>query len=182
MNKKTVLITGSIVGFLLIGGGIFAYTSSNSQNTKQENNAIDTPNNTNSVSTPDNLPTQASDTSPEQSNPMNETDTSSQPGSYVTLSHFESNPSEYADSTKVYFFHASWCPICRSIDEDIKADLSVIPAGVTIIKTDFDSATALRKKYGVTSQTTFVQVDKNGNETAQWSATSLKSAIAGIEL
>jgi hypothetical protein len=60
--------------------------------------------------------------------------------------------------------------------------MSKIPAGVTIIKTDFDSSTDLRQKYGVTTQYTFVQVDSNGNEIAQWSATNTDKAIAGIKL
>jgi thiol-disulfide isomerase/thioredoxin len=100
---------------------------------------------------------------------------------YITLKEYNENPSDYSDTKLVYFFHASWCPICRDIDEDINADSSKIPAGFTIIKTDFDSSTDLRQKYGVTTQYTFVQVDSNGNETAQWSATNLDKAIAGIE-
>lgn len=60
--------------------------------------------------------------------------------------------------------------------------MSKIPAGVTMIKTDFDNSTDLRQKYGVTSQYSFVQVDNNGDKTAQWSATSLAKAVDGIEL
>lgn len=112
---------------------------------------------------------------------MAKDDAMNKQGSYVVLADYESNPGKYADSKKVYFFHASWCPICQGIDKDINADLSQIPAGVTIIKTDFDSSTELRQKYGVTTQYTFVQVDNNGNETAQWSATSYAKAIDGIE-
>ena len=99
---------------------------------------------------------------------------------YVTLADFESNKESFSDQKKVHFFHASWCPICKSIDEDITSDPSQIPSGTTFIKTDFDSSTALRQKYGVTTQYTFVQIDNDGNEVAQWSATSLDRAIAGI--
>lgn len=99
---------------------------------------------------------------------------------YVTLADFESNKESFSDQKKVHFFHASWCPICKSIDEDITSDPSQIPSGTTFIKTDFDSNTALRQKYGVTTQYTFVQIDNDGNEVAQWSATSLDRAIAGI--
>lgn len=63
--------------------------------------------------------------------------------------------------TKLLFFHAPWCPQCRELEADIKA--KTIPAGVTIIKVDYDSNQALRQKYGVTLQTTVVRVDDSGN-------------------
>jgi thiol-disulfide isomerase/thioredoxin len=76
---------------------------------------------------------------------------------------------EYADGivaktagTKVLFFHASWCPNCRALEKDINA--SAIPAGLTIIKVDFDNSLDLRQKYGVTLQTTVVYVDDDGSE------------------
>lgn len=100
---------------------------------------------------------------------------------YISLADFESNKDSYNNQKKVYFFHAGWCPICKSIDEDITSDTSQIPDGTTFIKTDFDTSTNLRKKYGVTTQYSFVQVDNDGNEIAQWSATNLDKAIAGIK-
>lgn len=63
--------------------------------------------------------------------------------------------------TKVLFFHAPWCPQCRALDASIKS--GTIPAGVTIIKVDYDTSQALRQKYGVTTQTTLVRVDDSGN-------------------
>lgn len=101
--------------------------------------------------------------------------------SYVTLADYNKNTSVYSSQKKVYFFHASWCPICQGIDSDISSDPSQIPSGTTFIKTDYDSNTALRQKYGVTYQYTFVQVDNDGNEVKQWSATNLDKAIAGIQ-
>ena len=62
---------------------------------------------------------------------------------------------------KIIFFHAPWCPQCRALEASIKA--GQIPAGVTIIKTDYDSMQSLRQKYGVTIQTTLVKVDDQGN-------------------
>lgn len=61
---------------------------------------------------------------------------------------------------KVLFFYAPWCSQCRSIEAGIKEQ--GVPAGLTIIKVDYDSNQDLRKKYGVTLQTTFVKVDDNG--------------------
>lgn len=65
-----------------------------------------------------------------------------------------------ADGKTLLFFYAPWCSQCRSIDDDI---LSMgVPAGVTIIKVDYDSNQDLRQQYGVTVQTTFVEVNSSG--------------------
>jgi thiol-disulfide isomerase/thioredoxin len=61
---------------------------------------------------------------------------------------------------KVLFFHASWCPQCRTLDEQLRAE--GVPDGLTVIKVDYDSRTDLRQQYGVTLQTTVVYVDDNG--------------------
>ncbi len=104
------------------------------------------------------------------------------PGNYITLDEYNADPAKYTSTTKVHFFHATWCPICQQIHKDIEADMSKIPANTTFIKTDFDKETELRKKYGVTTQYTFVQIDKDGNEIAQWTATNLDKALAGLKI
>lgn len=168
MTKKSMIIVAVIVGILLIGGGAFAYN--NSQNNKDE---------TETIAVKEEASTNT--TSPVKDETTAQPSTTTAPGSYITLAEYNANPTKYADSKKVYYFHASWCSICQAIDKEISADPSKLPSGVTMIKTDFDSSTQLRQKYGVTNQYTFVQVDNNGNETAQWSATNLNKAIAGIK-
>lgn len=71
-------------------------------------------------------------------------------------------------STKILFFHAPWCPQCRALDSSIKA--GNIPVGVTIIKTDYDSHQELRKKYGVTIQTTLVKISDDGSIVKKYTA------------
>lgn len=68
----------------------------------------------------------------------------------------------------VLFFHATWCPYCRSLESDINANLGNIPDDLTILKVDYDKETALRKKYGITTQHTLVQVDANGELITKW--------------
>jgi len=66
----------------------------------------------------------------------------------------------------VLFFHANWCPSCRAADAGISE--GTIPDTLSILKLDYDSETALKKKYEVLSQHTFVQVDADGNMIKKW--------------
>lgn len=80
---------------------------------------------------------------------------------------------------KVLFFHASWCPQCRELENDILS--SEIPPGLTIFKVDYDTNQDLREKYGVTLQTTLVSVDDKGNLIEKYVAYSTPSLEALIE-
>jgi len=77
----------------------------------------------------------------------------------------------------VLFFRASWCPTCRALDVDINANADAIPAGVTILDVDYDTATALKQKYGVTYQHTLVQVDADGNMITKWTGSPTLTAL-----
>jgi thiol-disulfide isomerase/thioredoxin len=104
------------------------------------------------------------------------TSATSSTGEYVDYSE---NIISSTSGTKVLFFHAPWCPQCRALNESIKA--GPIPDGVTIIKVDYDTSQALRQKYGVTTQTTLVRVDDNGNLVKKYVAydsPTLESLIA----
>jgi thiol-disulfide isomerase/thioredoxin len=88
-----------------------------------------------------------------------ESDKRSNPGQYIEYS--ESNLAN-AKGQKILFFHAPWCPQCRSIEKTILEDKNSIPSGITILKVDYDSHQELRQKYGVTIQTTFVKINASG--------------------
>lgn len=64
------------------------------------------------------------------------------------------------------FFHAPRCPSCRSLNKELTADIATLPANTVVFKTDYDSSTDLKKKYGVTSQHTIVTIDANMNKIA----------------
>ncbi len=185
MNKRA-LFSSVVIGLLLIGGGVFAYTN-NQNNKNEEKMAMQKKSDDAAMANKDQSESMDKDSMTKTDDAMMKDDTMmdhdgmAKHGSYVTLANYTKDPNSYADSKKVYFFHASWCLICQGIDKEASADMTKVPADVTLIKTDFDTATELRKKYGVTTQYTFVQVDASGNETAQWSATSLADALAGIK-
>lgn len=79
----------------------------------------------------------------------------------------------------VLFFHASWCPTCKALENNINANLSEIPENTYILKTNYDTETELKKKYGITYQHTFVQVDSKGNQIKKWSGSPTLAALVG---
>lgn len=108
-----------------------------------------------------------SDTSNEAM-PVDDTPTPNQPvkkGEYVDYS---DQKLQSTSDTKLLFFHAPWCPQCRAIEDSIEKN--GVPSGVTVLKVDYDSNQALRQKYGVTLQTTFVKVGDNGEKTESYTA------------
>ena len=70
------------------------------------------------------------------------------------------------------FFHADRCPTCRQIEKNVLA--SGVPAGLTILKVDYDTATELRKKYTVLSQSSFVYINNDG--------TMIKRRVGGLTI
>ena len=130
--KKPLVIIGVVVALLAIGGVLYA--------SRQKE------------------PVATVTTTAEQPAKTQESEsTATTPGSYVAYS---SEAVTKATGTKVIFFHASWCPQCRQLDASIKA--GKVPDNTTFFKADYDSNQALRKKYGVTIQTTLVTVDDTG--------------------
>ena len=82
----------------------------------------------------------------------------------------------------VLYFHANWCPVCRVLEPDLRANISTFPSDVTILKVDYDKETALKQQYGVTYQHTFVQVDASGAERKQWSGGDSKASSVRGEI
>lgn len=77
----------------------------------------------------------------------------------------------------VLFFKASWCPTCRAVDADIKANLGNIPPSLTILEVDYDNSADLKKKYNVIYQHTFVKVDVDGTMIKKWSGSPTLDSI-----
>ena len=88
-------------------------------------------------------------------------------GSYEAYSASKLAMAEKGDV--VLFFKASWCPSCKALDADIKANVGSINEDLTILEVNYDTETALKQKYGVTTQHTLVQVDKDGTLITKWS-------------
>ena len=100
------------------------------------------------------------------------------PGAYIDYATYTADRKKYSAGKVVLFFHAGWCPTCQKADKNLTSDPASIPAGLTVVKTDFDTEQDLRQKYGVGVQHTFVQIDASGAQLAKWSGSTDGAAIA----
>ena len=87
-------------------------------------------------------------------------------GAYLTLDEYQNQMADRAGTTVVYFFHADWCPSCRATEDSLTT--AGVPDGLTVVKIDYDTATDLKREYGITQQHTFVQVDEDSAQLAKW--------------
>ena len=109
-----------------------------------------------------------------------ETPVAQAPGTYMD---YDATTFSKTTGRRVLFFHAPWCPQCRALEQSIKE--GKIPAGVTIFKTDYDTSLDLRGKYGVTMQTTLIEVGVNGdsvNKYVAYYSPTLQAVVAGMKL
>jgi thiol-disulfide isomerase/thioredoxin len=111
-------------------------------------------------------------TDPETSMPESSASSSSaneSAGAYIDYASYELSADQYADTNVVLFFNALWCSTCKQARDNFEASLSEIPKDLTIVLVDFDDSIELRKKYGVTIQHTFVEIDSAGEALGKWS-------------
>ncbi len=120
----------------------------------------------------------AGDTMKKDTETMAKTDVMVKKGSYTPYSADLVKNAE--NGNVVLFFNASWCPTCQSTVKNINSNLEAIPSNLTLLSTDYDKETTLKQKYGVTTQHTFVKVDKDGNLIKKASGLGTLEAIANF--
>lgn len=177
MNKKSITVIAIILIVILIG----AYFSNNSKKNIDNSDMMieDKMMNENNVSESETMTTEDKMMQEDQSlgdtMMKDEMEVVSKVGSYEA--YLPEKISKASTGNVVLFFRASWCPTCISVEKDIKANLQNIPEALTILDVDYDNSTDLKKKYSVTYQHTFVQVDENGKLIKKWSGSPTLSAI-----
>ncbi len=142
MNKRVIAVIVSLVVIIVGAVGVYAATRPAESPVAQGSSTAPSP-------------ASPAETAPK---PITTEGDAESPGAYVDYS---DTAIANAQGRTFLFFHAPWCPQCRSLESDILA--GGVPAGITIIKVDYDSHQDLRQKYGVTQQTTLVEVDAAGN-------------------
>lgn len=92
-----------------------------------------------------------------------------------------------ATNRRVLYFYANWCPICKPADADLKVNSSKIPTDVTVIRVNYNDTDTdqeekdLAKKYAVSYQHTFVQIDGLGKEVTKWNGGKTDELLANIK-
>lgn len=157
MGKYIIIILALVV----IGGGIYFYQSQN------QNNSANTADQMMEDKTED---TMMEDKDKEDGEMMSD--------SGVYLAYSQAAYDSSAAKKRVLFFHATWCPTCKAANLEFEANLGKIPEDVVLLKTDYDTENALKQKYGITYQHTFVLVDSEGNELKKWSGGGITQLIA----
>jgi thiol-disulfide isomerase/thioredoxin len=181
MNKNTGIIIG-VIALVVILGGVYASMNSKDdakmaeEKVMMEKKAMEEK----EVVMKDSATSTDGMMKKDETSVKDKADTMIKVGSYEAYSADKIARAETGDV--VLFFHASWCPSCRSLNSDIESNVTSIPEGVSILKVDYDKETVLKKKYGVTYQHTLVQVDKDGNLIKKWSGSpKLSSLVSEIK-
>lgn len=92
-----------------------------------------------------------------------------------------------SDKRRVLYFYASWCPICRPANEDFIKNSSKIPEDTVVIRVNYNDPDTdreekdLAKKYGITYQHTFVQIDAQGKEITRWSGGQTEDLLTNLK-
>ena len=77
----------------------------------------------------------------------------------------------------VYFFAASWCPTCRETYRDLKANKGSIPEDLVIVVVDYDKSAALKARYSVGYQHTYILIGQYGAARKAWSGSKTLADI-----
>jgi len=91
-----------------------------------------------------------------------------------------------SNNRRVLFFYANWCSTCRLADAAFRTNSNQIPGDAVVIRVNYnDSETDtfekdLARKYGITYQHTFVQVDSVGNEITKWNGGQMAELLENI--
>jgi thioredoxin 1 len=183
MNKHTKVIVVGIVLVVIVGGAYASMSNKNSvimENEKmiEEKDMIEKKDE--NVIMKDYNIENDSMMKEDKTDMMDKPDSMMKAGTYDTYS--ADKVAQAGTDDVVIFFHASWCPSCRGLNSNIESNIKSIPEGVSILKADYDKEIELKKKYGVTTQHTLVQVDKDGNLIKKWSGGgSLESVLSQIQ-
>lgn len=179
MNKT--IITAGIVILVLVGGGLFVANQQSQQAEQakmaQEKAAMAQKKAMKAKESFDNA--QDKDAAMEKKKTVEKTNSASR---YVEYS--KAALDQAAGKRRVLYFYASWCPICRPADADFKQNSSKIPVDMVVVRVNYNDPDtdqeekSLAKKYGITYQHTFVQIDGQGKEVTKWNGGQTEELLA----
>ena len=158
LKRNKYALVAAFALLLLVGGFIVVSSSTNKPDPKDSNTISE-----GTISE-----------SPKSDEPTGSSAKADSPGVYEQYD--SSKLSKASDSSVVLFFNAKWCSECQKANASFSSN--PIPNNLTILSVDYDKNIELRKKYGVTFQHTFVQVDSDGNLIKKWSGSDTANEVA----
>ena len=87
-----------------------------------------------------------------------------------------------ANGTTVVFFYAAWCPNCRATVTELNERWNDVRPGLTLVIADYDKEQALKARFGVTYQDTFVLLDAAGTGIDLWNSGGVNGINAHTKL
>ena len=151
MNKKVLIAIGV---FVVLTGVVFLFNGNNSTDNEIATNSTPT----------QNVEQQEVPIVEQNGSEQEEVATASAGLGYVEYS--DQTLADSSGSNRVLFFHAPWCSVCNFYEGQIEEQ--GVPSDVTILKIDYDSEDELKERYEVTTMSTFVLLDENGNIEKSW--------------
>lgn len=157
-TKRILLVVGVAIFILLIAvASVYGYKKLKSNNSTSS---------------------QAIQTKQEQQSQTEETKTQKRAGTYEAYD--ESKLALASDGKVVLFFNAKWSKTSKQLDKELKENSSKLPNNFTVLSVDYDKNYALRKKYKVPFENTFVQVDVNGEVVNSWSGSEDMAEVIAL--
>jgi thiol:disulfide interchange protein len=166
----------SIIAVLVLAGAAVLYNQLSTQS------AIDqtiTLTNSNNEIQPDNRPDSTAGAPSVDGIPPAEV--AFETNTYVDYSPTTQAAAQQQGTTVLFFAATEWCQTCSALEAEILEKSDQIPAQVTILKVDYDNDSAMKSRYGVTTQHTLIVLDKSGSEVKRWVGGDFARMLRGIE-
>lgn len=80
----------------------------------------------------------------------------------------------------VLFFFAAWCPNCQAAVREFQTRWDDARPGFVLVIADYDKETALKARYGIAFQDTYVQIAPDGGRLRAWNGGGLDALNANI--
>ena len=80
----------------------------------------------------------------------------------------------------VLFFNANWCPTCRAALAEIETRIDEL-GDITVILVNYDRERELKKRYSVTYQHTYVQIDPEGEIVSHWNGGGVDEILENVK-
>ena len=84
-----------------------------------------------------------------------------------------------AEGPTVLFFAADWCPTCQAAMKELDSEAARL-GDITVVVVNYDRASDLKRKYGISYQHTYVQIDAEGNKIALWNGGGIDGVLKNV--